>query len=155
MAHTSRGRGARTDRCNCCCCGLLHGGGLGLGLSWAYSSRTNGDGSTAQEDTPRRPTNTRRSVMGKVATKIKDWLVGVAAGPPTSAAAPTSQAVDAASNAVASAIVNVLKRNGYSWSRSDHVLCDFLAAAACAMQEFRDQFQRHVAHIVSTVLSAQ
>ena len=93
--------------------------------------------------------------MGKVANKIKDWLVGVAAAPPTSVAAATSQAVDAASNAVASAIVNALKRNGYSWSRSDHVLCDFLAAAACAMQKFRDQFQRQVAHMVSTVLASQ
>jgi len=79
----------------------------------------------------------------------------VAADPPTTINAATSQAIDALSNAVASAIVNALNRNGYRWSHADHVLCDFLASAACAMQKFRDQFQHHVEYIVSAVLSSR
>jgi hypothetical protein len=93
--------------------------------------------------------------MEKAADEIKDWLTGVAADPPTTVATATNQAVDALCDKVASAIVNALHRNGYHWSSADHVLCDFLAAAARAMQTFRDQFQHQVEHIVSTILASR
>ena len=93
--------------------------------------------------------------MGRAIDEIADWLTGVAADPPTTVTAATSQAIDAISGAVASAIVNALNRNGYRWSDADHVLCDFLAATACAMQKFRDQFQRYVEHMVSAILAAR
>jgi hypothetical protein len=79
--------------------------------------------------------------MEKAADEIKDWLTGVAADPPTTVATATNQAVDALCDKVASAIVNALHRNGYHWSSADHVLCDFLAAAA--------------EHIVSTILASR
>lgn len=93
--------------------------------------------------------------MEKAADDIKDWLTSVGADPPTTVAAATNQAVDALCDKVASAIVNALHRNGYHWSPADHVLCDFLAAAARAMQTFRDQFQHQVEHIVSTILASR
>jgi hypothetical protein len=93
--------------------------------------------------------------MDSAIDEIKDWLTGVAADPPTTSTAATSQAIDAISGAVASAIVNKLNRNGYRWSHADHVLCEFLAATACAMQKFRDQFQRYVEYLVSAILASR
>lgn len=155
MAHTSRCGGARTDRCNCCCCGLLHGGGLGSGLSWASARGTGPAGSPVRRGTSRRVSGRSRTAMGKAIDEIEGWLTGVAADPPTTVTAATSQAIDAVSGVVASAIVNALNRNGYRWSHADHVLCEFLAATACAMQKFRDQFQRYVEHMVSAILAAR
>jgi hypothetical protein len=155
MAHTSRCSGARTDRCNCCCCHLLHGGSLGSGMSWAGSRSSSLVGSPGRGGTHRRVSGRRRTAMGKATDEIKGWLTGVAADPPSTVAAATSQAVDALCDKVASAIVNTLHRKGPRWSDADHVLCDFLAAAAHAMEKFRDQFQHYVEHIVATVLASR
>jgi hypothetical protein len=57
------------------------------------------------------------------------------------------------SGAVANAVINVLNRNGYHWNPEHHVVCDFLAATARAMQELHDQFDRAVALMVSAVLA--
>lgn len=59
------------------------------------------------------------------------------------------------SDAVADAIVDALDRNGYQWTDADHVICDFLAAAARAVQEVQDQLEQAVTHIVSAILTAR
>lgn len=97
----------------------------------------------------------RWSAAHKAVDEIKTWLAGEAASPPATVADATSQALDMVCGAVAGAIVNMLKRNGYRWSRTDHVLCDILASVTHAMQKCRAQFQLYVKHIVTTVLASR
>jgi len=93
--------------------------------------------------------------MSRAQSEIRGWLAGAIADPPGSPAAVAGQAVGAISDSVASAIVDALNRGGYRRSAGDHVLCDFLAAAACMMQKFQDQFESGVAHMVSAVLMSR
>jgi hypothetical protein len=74
--------------------------------------------------------------------------------PPDSVADITEQTVGMVSDAVANAVIDALNRNGNQWTAAtDHVVCDFLAAAARAMQELQDQFDHAVAFMVSAVLA--
>jgi hypothetical protein len=59
------------------------------------------------------------------------------------------------SDTVANAVVDALNRNGYQWTDADHVVCDFLAATARAMQKLQDQLDRAVAHMVSAILASR
>src|ERR1700733_14430135 len=148
MAHTSRCAAARTSRCNCCCNYLLHGG-LAGGLFWVGVSSVRWTDPSARGKTTKRQSGRRHSVMSRAKDEITDWLGALAAAPSPSVATATSQALDVLSDTVATAIVNALYRSGYHWSQADHVLCDFLAATACAMHKFEDQFQSQVEHIVT------
>ena len=93
--------------------------------------------------------------MARAKAELESWLATAAASPPDSVSAVTEQTVGMVSGAVANAVVDALNRNGYHWTDSDHVVCDFLAAAARAMQELQDQFDRAVAHMVSAILTAR
>jgi hypothetical protein len=91
--------------------------------------------------------------MVRAEAELENWLAAAAASPPDSVAAITEQTVGMVSGAVASAVIDALNRNGYQWTPEHHVVCDFLAAAARAMQELQDQFDRAVALMVSAVLA--
>ena len=100
----------------------------------------------------------RRAAIERAKEQINDWLATTIVDFPAAgiAAAATNAAMEAVSNDIANAIMDALSRNGYSNpSRISHMLCDFLAAIACAMQTFRDQFQYHVADIVKTILKSR
>jgi hypothetical protein len=140
MTHTGRCSGAKTDRCKCSCNGALHGGSAVVATTWLVTQ----PGRTEHH-----------SAMSRAQSEIRDWLAGAIADPPGSATAVTEQAIGAISDSVASAIVDALNSGGYRRSAGDHVLCDFLAAAACMMQKFQDQFERGVAHMVSAVLTSR
>lgn len=93
--------------------------------------------------------------MVRAEAELERWLAAAAASPPDSVSASTEQTVSMVSDAVANAVVDALNRSSYHWTDADHVLCDFLAAAARAMQELQDQFGRAVVHMVSTILTAR
>ena len=93
--------------------------------------------------------------MSRAKTALENWLATAAASPPGGVSAVTEQTISMISDAVAGAVVDALDRNGYRWTDADHVLCDFLAAAARAMQEVQDQLEQAVAHVVSAILTAR
>jgi hypothetical protein len=92
--------------------------------------------------------------MARAETELEDWLAAAAASPPDSVAAVTEQTVGMVSDAVANAVVGALNRNGYAWTEGEHVVCDFLAAAAQAMQQLQDQLNRAAEYMVTAVLTA-
>jgi hypothetical protein len=90
--------------------------------------------------------------------EINDWLAATVVGFPGAgiAVAATNAAMDAVSDDIANVIVGALNRNGcFDPSGSGHILCDFLASIACAMQKFRDQFQHHMVDIVKAILKSR
>ena len=93
--------------------------------------------------------------MNRAKTALENWLATAAMGPPDSVPAVTDQTIGMISDAVAGAVIDALNRNGYQWTDADHVICDFLAAAARAMQEVQDQLEQAVAHMVSAILTAR
>jgi len=93
--------------------------------------------------------------MSRAKTALESWLATAAVSPPDSVPAVTEQTIGMISDAVAGAVVDALERNGYQWTNADHVICDFLAAAARAMQEVQDQLEQAVAHMVSAILTAR
>jgi hypothetical protein len=167
MAHTSRCSNARTDRsrCKCSCDGNLHGGNASLiriAVPSPVASQTSspvlrpaGTWSKIKRRAGGRSRSKRRAAMSLAQTELDDWLATAAADYPGNVSAVTEQTVGMVSDAVASAVVKALNRNGYHWTGADHVICDFLAAAARAMQELQDQFEHAVAHMVSALLTAR
>jgi hypothetical protein len=93
--------------------------------------------------------------MARAKADLESWLAAAAASPPDSVSAVAEQTVGMVSNAVANAVVDALNWHGYHWTNGDHIVCDFLAAAARAMQELQDQFDRAVAHMVSAILASR
>lgn len=154
MAHTSRCSNARTDRCNCSCNGTLHGGSTSLARITGTCQIASSGASFDRRSTVARR-GKRHAAMSRAKTEIENWLAAAAASPPDSVLAVTEQTIGMISDAVAGAVVNVLKRNGYQWTAADHVVCEFLAAAAHAMQEVQDRLEQAVAHMVSAVLTAR
>lgn len=160
MAHTSRCSNARTDRCNCSCNGTLHGGGNGLVRAVAVSQIAGQAGSpdlwpgSVRTGRERRAAG-RSAAMSRAKAEIKTWLAAAAASPPGDVPAATDQAIGMISDAVADAVVKSLNQNGFRWTEADHILCDFLAAVARAMQEVQDHFEQAVTHVVSAVLTAR
>lgn len=144
MAHTSRCSGAKTNRCKCSCNGTLHGGSAGFVQVAVASPATHPASSSDSRLVGRRGRNRRSKVMVRAAAELESWLAAAAASPPDSVAAITVQTIGMVSDAVANAVIDALNRNGYHWTAADHVVCDFLAAAARAMQELQDQFDRAV-----------
>ena len=155
MAHTSRCSGAKTNRCKCSCNGELHGGSTTLVRIAVTSPVTRRTSFSDLRPASRRTGNKRSSAMARAKAELESWLATAAASPPDSVSAVTEQTVGMVSAAVANAVVDALNRNGYHWTDADHVVCDFLAAAARAMQELQDQLDRAVAHMVSAVLAAR
>jgi hypothetical protein len=154
MAHTSRCSGAKTNRCNCSCNGELHGGSTTLArvaVTSPVAQRTNPPDLLAAG----RTRNKRSRAVARAKADLESWLAAAAASPPDSVSAVTEQTVGMVSDAVANAVVDALNRHGYHWTDGDHVLCDFLAAAARAMQELQDQLDRAVAHMVSAILASR
>jgi hypothetical protein len=96
--------------------------------------------------------------MNRAKSEAEGWLAGTMVGLPAAAisAAAISAAMDALSDDLAEAIIGTLNRNGYfDPTGANHMLCDFLASIACAMQRFRNEFQHQVAHIVSAILKSR
>jgi hypothetical protein len=155
MAHTSRCSYARTNRCNCSCNGELHGGSTSLAPITSTPRAVNRTDPSDVRSTSVRRVDKRRMAISHAKTALENWLAAAAAGPPDSVPALTEQTIDMISDAVAGAVVDALHRNGYRWTDADHIICDFLAAAARAMQEVQDPLERAVAHMVSAVLTAR
>ena len=155
MAHTSRCSNARTDRCNCSCNGTLHGGSTSLAPISSTPRVVSRTSSSAVRSTGVRSMDKRRMAMSRAKTALENWLATAAVSPPDSVPAVTEQTIGMISDAVAGAVIDALDRNGYQWTDADHVICDFLAAAARAMQEVQDQLERAVAHMVSAILTAR
>jgi len=100
----------------------------------------------------------QRTAIERAKDQITDWLAGTIVDFPAAdvTIAATNAAMEAVSGDIANAITGMLNGNGYSDpSHASHMLCDFLAAIACAMQRFRDQFQHHVADIVRATLKSR
>jgi hypothetical protein len=155
MAHNSRCSGAKTNRCSCSCNGELHGGATSLvhvAVSSPVAQRTR---SSDLLPAGNRATNKRARAMVRAKADVESWLAAATASPPDSVSAVTAQTVGMVSDAVANAVVDALNQNGYHRTAGDHVVCDFLAAAARAMQELQDQFDRAVAHMVSAILASR
>lgn len=93
--------------------------------------------------------------MSRAKAELQEWLADAAVSPPVSFEAVTEQTVGQVSDAVASAVVKALNQDGYDWKEAGHVVCDFLASAARAMQEVQDEFEHAVTRIVSAVLTAR
>jgi hypothetical protein len=155
MAHTSRCSNARTDRCNCSCNGTLHGGSTSLAPITSIPQVVSRIGSSDLRSTGTQSTKKRGTAMNRAGTELQSWLSAAAESPPDSVSAVTEQTVGMISDAVARAVVDALDRDGYQWTDADHVVCDFLAAAARAMHEVQDQFEQAVANVVSTILTAR
>jgi hypothetical protein len=156
MGHTSRCSNAQTDRCNCSCNGALHGGGTSLLPISSTLPVQDSSGSPAARSSHMRSTGKRRRrAASRAKSAVEDWLAVAAVSPPDSLAAATDQTIDMISDAVANAVVDALNRNGYKWTDADHVVCEFLAAAARAMQETQDRLEEAVAHMVSVILTAR
>jgi hypothetical protein len=155
MAHTSRCSSAKTNRCTCSCNGQLHGGSITVVRVAAASpvDRRTSSPYLRPAGTPTR--NKRHRAMVRAEAEIENWLATAAAYPHDSASAITEQTVGMVSDAVASAVVDALTRHRYQWTAADHVVCDFLAAAAHAMQQLQDQFDRAVDDMVSMILRAR
>src|SRR6266567_2958710 len=134
MAHTRACAYARgsVSECKCSCGGALHGSG------WASAKR--------------------RAAMNRATGEAEGWLAGTMVDFPAASisAAAINAAMDALSDGIAEAIVGMLNRNGcFDSSGANHMLCDFLASIACAMQRFRNEFQHQVAYIVSAILKSR
>ncbi len=112
-------------------------------------------GSPGARPTQVRNTDKQRMAVSRAKTAIEDWLAVAAVSPPDSVPAVTDQTIGMISDAVAGAVVDALNRNGYHWTDADHVICEFLAAAARAMQEIQDRLEQAVAHMVSAILTAR
>jgi hypothetical protein len=93
--------------------------------------------------------------MSRAKAELESWLAATAANPPASVSAVTEQTTTIVSQAVANAIVDALHQNGYHWTHADHIVCEFLAATARAMQKVQEQFDRAVELIVSAVLTSR
>jgi hypothetical protein len=154
VAHTSRCSGAQTNRCHCSCNGEFHGGSTCLVRVAATSLVARRAGSSDLQPASKRTRNKRSRAMARAKIELERWLAAAAASPPGSVLAVTEQTVGMVSDAVANAVVDALNRNGYDWTDPDHVVCDFLAAGARAMQELQDQFDRAVARMVSAILTS-
>jgi hypothetical protein len=155
MAHTRRCSNARTDRCNCSCNGALHGGTTSLVRVLAVLRATDPTGSSDRQSADVRRRREHTKFRSRANAELESWLASVAASPPDSVSAVTLQNVGMVSDAVAAAVVNALHRNGYRWTDADHVICDFLAAAAHVMQEVQDRLSQAVTHMVSAILTAR
>jgi hypothetical protein len=101
----------------------------------------------------------QRAAIERAKDEITDWLAATVVDVPAAGIAvmaATNAAMDAVSGDIANAIVGTLNRNGYFYpSGASHMLCDFLASMACAMQRFRDQLRHHVADIVKAILKSR
>ena len=149
MAHTSRCGGAKTIRCRCSCEKILHAGGLGiLGLN---SHSVDPQGVSAPEDSPERTLDLRRKAMKEAQDQINTWLAGALMDPPATVAAATSQAMDQIRDVVGGAVSNTLNRQGHKVDLAGHDLCDFLAALACAMIEFKKELDRYSEYMVKLI----
>ena len=93
--------------------------------------------------------------MSGVKAELNNWLTAMAASAPGSVSAITDQTIGTISEDVAGAVVTILHRNGYYWSETDHVVCDFLAATAHTMQQAQDQLEHAVSDIVTAILTAR
>ncbi len=94
--------------------------------------------------------------MNRATDELEDWLASAVVDSPSGiAAAATNDAIGAVSADAAAAIVDALNGNGYQVSRSDHVLCDFLASIACAMERFQQEVKHSVEYIVSAILRSR
>ncbi len=173
------------SECKCSCGGALHGSGLASSSHGRASAGRSAPAWTPLVDhVPHTPTvpwsglwsafkerrtkrraaakkarqERQRAAIDRAKDEITDWLAATvvdlpAAGPVVAA---TNAAMDAVSGDISNAIVGALNRNGYfDSSGASHMLCDFLASIACAMQKFRDQFQHHVADIVKAILRSR
>lgn len=130
-----------------------HGGALS-GLWAALKERRTRRRTAAEKARQER----QRAAIGRAEDKINDWLAATVVDFPAAgiAVAATNAAMDAVSDDIAHAIVGALNRNGcFDSSGAGHILCDFLASIACAMQNFRDQFQHHIVDIVKAILKSR
>ena len=185
MKHPSSCANAKgpASECECSCGGALHGsawvssrGRLSAGRSapaWVppvdrlppvTAAPSSGLWAALKESRTRRRTaaeearqERQRAAIERAEDKINNWLAATVVDfPAAGIAAATNAAKDAVSDDIANAIVGALKRNGwFDPSRTSHILCDFLAAIACAMQKFRDQFQHHIVDIVKAILKSR
>lgn len=154
MAHTSRCSNAKTDSCRCSCGGRLHGVGTGLVRAAAAAPVVYRVSSPGLRPAGKQIRSRRSRAISRATSEVEGWLAAATASPSGSIQAVTGQTVGMVSDAVANAVVNALNSHGYHWTSTDHVVCAFLAAAAHAMQELEDQFERAVSQIVSAVLTA-
>jgi hypothetical protein len=151
MAHTSRCSGAKTNRCHCSCNGKLHGGSASQ-VRVAVTSPVVRRTSSTDLSPAGAPTLSKRSMaMTRAKADLQSWLAAASASPPDSPRVATAQTI----NMVSDSVVDALNGHGYHWTDGDHVVCDFLAAAAHAMQDLQDQFNRAVTHTVSAILASR
>jgi hypothetical protein len=155
MAHTSRCSGAKTNRCHCSCSGELHGGSATQVRVAVISPAVRRTSSTDLSPAGAPTVSKRSRAMARAKADLRSWLVATAATAPDSAQAVTAQTINMVSDSVATAVVDALNRHGYHWANGDHVVCDFLAAAAHTMQDLQDQFNRAVTHMVSAILASR
>jgi hypothetical protein len=174
VAHTGSCGSSVGRRCRCGgCAGSLHGWPGGLALAQPeYSAqraknRASSDRAWREANGERcslRPTirKARAAVDGAEDDLVK-WLAGETVSPPNSASALSQQIIKQAgnlvANEVASAIVRELRADNDADRRIEladsHFFCDLLAATACAMQKFREEFDSAVEYIVTEILTSQ
>jgi hypothetical protein len=148
MAHTSRCGGAKAVRCRCSCEKILHAGGLGtLGLN-SHSAGPIADSAPGGTE---RALDLRSKAMKQAEDQINSWLTGALLDPPVTVAAAASQAMDQIRDLVGGAVSNTLNRQGHKVSLAGHDLCDFLAALACAMIEFKKELGRYSDYMVKLI----
>ncbi|MGI8451113.1 MAG: hypothetical protein ACR2MP_28805 [Streptosporangiaceae bacterium] len=92
-----------------------------------------------------------------------DWLATAAVSPPNSLPAVSQQLIadigDLVANDVTDAVLEAINATNNSKKRvalaGSHFFCDLLAALACAMEKFSEEFDQAVDYIVTRVLSSQ
>jgi hypothetical protein len=104
-----------------------------------------------------------RAAVDGVKDDAVDWLATAAVDPPNSASAVSRQVVadlgDSIANDVADAVIKALRAEVRNDRRIElagsHFFCDLLAATACAMIQFRAEFDQAIEYIVTEILNSQ